>query len=195
MSIEIVWCPAHSGVAGNEKADKWAKQAADEPDARGAEWMGHSDKYGRRRMNLPRSLTNIKREISEKKWEESRKWAEERIKGKKYRMSETQQRNRAVAKSPKRLTGRFHQLRTGRGGWRGNWGEYVSGSEAISFSVSFFSFPPLSILSYFLSCRFGSLFLLSVFKKKKLRVLGKARRGQGELPLAAGGLIRGRGGR
>ena len=154
MSIEIVWCPAHSGVAGNEKADKWAKQAADEPDARGAEWMGHSDKYGRRRMNLPRSLTNIKREISEKKWEESRKWAEERIKGKKYRMSETQQRNRAVAKSPKRLTGRFHQLRTGRGGWRGNWGG-ISGSEGLFCFLLFFPSSLVSLLFSHLSFRFA----------------------------------------
>jgi len=36
--IEIQWCPAHKGVAGNEKADEWAKIAAEEPDARG--WNG-----------------------------------------------------------------------------------------------------------------------------------------------------------
>ena len=26
IGIEIRWCPAHSGVAGNEKADEWARQ-------------------------------------------------------------------------------------------------------------------------------------------------------------------------
>ena len=35
---EIRWSPSHCGVEGNEKADEWAKQAADEPDARGVEW-------------------------------------------------------------------------------------------------------------------------------------------------------------
>ena len=37
--VEIRWCPAHKGVAGNEKADEWAKIAAEEPDARGVEWL------------------------------------------------------------------------------------------------------------------------------------------------------------
>ena len=28
---EIRWCPAHKGIASNEKADEWAKIAAEEP--------------------------------------------------------------------------------------------------------------------------------------------------------------------
>jgi ribonuclease HI len=75
--IEIRWCPAHEGVEGNEKADEWAKLAAEEPDARGVEgleWFTYSDRPEERSMPLPRSLANIKREITEKKWAVARKW-------------------------------------------------------------------------------------------------------------------------
>jgi len=50
--IEIRWCPTHKGIAGNEKADEWAKVAAEQAG-------GHRP--------IPRSLANLKREISEKK--------------------------------------------------------------------------------------------------------------------------------
>jgi ribonuclease HI len=112
--IEIRWCPAHEGVMGNEKTDEWAKLAAEEPDAHGVEWLGQTDKYGRRPMPPPRSLANIAREISEKKWTEAKQWAERRIAAKKYRMPADQRPNRPVAGCPKWLAGRFYQLKTGR---------------------------------------------------------------------------------
>jgi ribonuclease HI len=38
IGIESRWRPAHKGGAGNGKADKWAKLAAEEPDAHGVVW-------------------------------------------------------------------------------------------------------------------------------------------------------------
>ena len=81
--IEIRWCAAHIGIAGNEKADEWAKIAAEEPDTHGVEWLNYSDRTEVRAMPLPRSLANLKREISEKKWGEARQWAGGRISQKK----------------------------------------------------------------------------------------------------------------
>jgi len=67
ITMEIRWCPAHKGIAGNEKADEWAKITAEEPDTHGMEWLNYSDRTEVRAMPLPRSLANLKREISEKK--------------------------------------------------------------------------------------------------------------------------------
>jgi len=67
-------CPAHKGVAGNEKADERVKIAAEEPHARGVEWLSSLDRNEARPMPLPRSLTHLKREISETKWVEARQW-------------------------------------------------------------------------------------------------------------------------
>jgi len=52
-------------------------------------------------------------EVAEKKWDEARDWSEKRIKKKKNKMPERLWQNVAVARGPKRLTERFHQLRTG----------------------------------------------------------------------------------
>jgi len=73
--------------------------------------MGYTDRYGRRRMPLPRSLAT-RREIAENKCEEARNWSEGRIR-KKYGMPGKMCWNTAVYQGSKRLAGRFHQLRTG----------------------------------------------------------------------------------
>ena len=65
-----------------------------------------------RAMPLPRSLANLKREISEK-WAETRQWAGGRTSKKKYRMSKSQRPDGAVAGSTKRLAFRFYQLKRG----------------------------------------------------------------------------------
>jgi len=123
--MEIRWCPAHKGVEGNEKADEWAKLAAEEPDTHGVEWLNY-DYGGRtevRSMPLPRSLANLKREISEKKWTEARRWVGARISRKKYKMPESHKPDGTVAKSTKRLASRYCQLKTGhaRTGQYLNW--------------------------------------------------------------------------
>jgi len=102
ISIEIQWCPAHKGIAGNEQADEWAKMAAEKPGTRGVELL-----------HLPRSLASLKREISGKKWAEARAWAGGRTSKKKYKMPTTQRPNEVVAGSTKSLASRFYQLKTG----------------------------------------------------------------------------------
>ena len=95
------------------KADEWAKIAAEEPDTRGVEWLSYSDRLEALPMPLPRSLANLKRDISEKKWAEARQWAGGRTSKKKYRMPDSQKPDGAVANSTKRLASRFYQLKTG----------------------------------------------------------------------------------
>ena len=64
-------------------------------------------------MPLPRSLANLKREISEKKWAEARQWAGGRTSKTKYRMPKSQRPDGTVAGSTKRLASWFYHIETG----------------------------------------------------------------------------------
>jgi len=56
-------------------------QAVDEPDSHGVGWLNYRERFGRRAMPLPRPLAHLKREISEKRWQEAKAWAESHITG------------------------------------------------------------------------------------------------------------------
>jgi len=103
IAIKVRWCPAPKGVSGNEEADRWAKIGAGKPGTRGVEHL----------VPLPRSLANLKRDISEKKWAEARQWAGSRTSKAKYRLPRSQRPDGTVAGSTKRLASRFYQLKTG----------------------------------------------------------------------------------
>jgi len=61
------------------------------------EWLNYSDRTEVRVVPLPRSLANLKQEISEKKWAEARQWAGGRTSKTKYRMPESQRPDGTVA--------------------------------------------------------------------------------------------------
>jgi hypothetical protein len=46
---------------------------------------------------LRRSLTHLKREVSEKNWDEARRWTGGRVSGKKYKLPNEQRPDRTVA--------------------------------------------------------------------------------------------------
>jgi len=58
--------------------------AAGEPDARGVEFLGYGDRYGRRHLP-PRSLAHMKRSVTATKWQEAKTWAGRKVTRKKYR--------------------------------------------------------------------------------------------------------------
>jgi len=95
--------------------------AAEEPGARGVEWLSYSDRIEERAMPLPRSLAHLKREISEKKWAEARQWAGGRTCKTKHRMPKSQTPDGMVAWSNKRLASRFYQAKT----WHCLTGQYL----------------------------------------------------------------------
>jgi len=63
-------------------------------------------------MSLPRPLAHLKREITEKKQNEARRWSGQRASAKKYRMPREQRPNKTVARNFS--ASRFHQMKTGQ---------------------------------------------------------------------------------
>jgi len=64
-------------------------------------------------MPLPRSLANVKCEITDKKWAEVRRWAGGQTSKQKYKMPGSHKPDGTVAESTKRLASRFYQLKVG----------------------------------------------------------------------------------
>jgi len=85
-----------------------------EPDANGEEWRTYCDGVGERAMPPTRPLAHLKREITEKKWEEERKWVGSRTSRETYRMPKSQRPQGTVAGRTKRLTLRAYELRYGQ---------------------------------------------------------------------------------
>ena len=78
-------------------------------------WSGVAGLLGSseaREMTLPRSLAHLKREITEKKCEEARKWAGSRTSGQKYRTPKSRRPDGKIAGSTKRLASRACQLKS-----------------------------------------------------------------------------------
>jgi len=112
ITIEIRWCPAHKGIAGNEKADQWANIAAEGPDTHRVEWLNYSDRAEAGAMPLRRSLAGLPREISEEKLAEARQLAGGPTSKTKCRMQKSQRPDSAVAGSTLSLASRYYQLKT-----------------------------------------------------------------------------------
>jgi len=51
VKIEIRWCPSHQGIEGARWLTKWAKLAAEEPNAHGVEWFGFTNPRGQVRRD------------------------------------------------------------------------------------------------------------------------------------------------
>lgn len=105
QKIELQWCTAHKGVPGNEKTDEWAKLPADKPDPHGVEYLGCGGRYGRR-CPPPRSLTHLKRSITDANWVEAMAWANAKATHK-----ERQRLDFISANTNKRLVSSFYRLK------------------------------------------------------------------------------------
>jgi len=108
--------PGHRG----QRSGRWMGQARDrQTGCPRVEWFWTKNPDGtvtERVLPLPRSSANVKREFSEKKWQDAKGWAREKLartSNRKYRPSDRQKPDATVARANKRLASRFCQLKTG----------------------------------------------------------------------------------